>query len=91
MRHLKITVFGKVQGVYFRLSTKAIADQLKVKGIIMNKPDGSVYLEAEGDNFSLDEILSWCHEGPDHAEVSKVEYVEGELVGYKNFEVVKSK
>lgn len=91
MKHLKIKVFGKVQGVYFRLSTKAIADQLKVKGIVMNKKDGSVYIEAEGDDFALEEMLSWCHEGPDHAKVSKVEVEEGEWIGYKNFEVIKSK
>lgn len=91
MKHLKINIFGKVQGVFFRLSTKAIADQLRVKGFILNKSDGSVYMEAEGDDFALSEILSWCHEGPDDAEVLRVESEEGPWVGYKNFEVLKNK
>jgi acylphosphatase len=89
MKHLTITITGKVQGVFFRASTKAVADQLGVKGFVCNKADGSVYAEAEGDDFSLDEFLNWCGEGPDKARVEKVEVVEGELKNYRNFEVVK--
>ncbi|WP_207426510.1 acylphosphatase [Pedobacter sp. SYSU D00535] len=89
MKHLNITVSGKVQGVFFRASTKAVADQLGVKGFVRNQPDGSVYIEAEGDDFSLESILEWCHTGPERALVEKVEVVEGELKNYRNFEVVK--
>ena len=89
MRHLNITVHGKVQGVFFRASTKAVADQLGVKGFVKNLPDGSVYLEAEGDDFSLESLVEWCHKGPDRAAIEKVEVVETELKNYRNFEVVK--
>ncbi len=44
MKQWNIKVFGKVQGVHFRASTKAVADQLGVKGYVVNVPDGSVYL-----------------------------------------------
>jgi len=89
MKHINITVRGKVQGVFFRASTKAVADQLGVKGLVRNEKDGSVYIEAEGDAFSLESFLEWCHEGPQKAEVEKVETAEGELKNYRNFEVVK--
>jgi acylphosphatase len=89
MKHLNITVHGKVQGVFFRASTKAVADQLSIKGFVKNQADGSVYIEAEGDDFSLDSFVEWCNEGPDNAIVEKVDTTEGEVKNYRNFEVVK--
>lgn len=90
MKHWDITVKGKVQGVYYRLTTKAVADQLGVKGFILNEPDGSVYMEAEGDDFGLQSLLEYCQEGPDRAEVESVVYEErAELQGFKDFVVLK--
>ena len=89
IKHFDITVSGRVQGVFFRLATKAVADQLGVKGITCNMPDGTVYIEAEGDGFALESFLEWCREGPDKAEVENVSLQEGELKNYRNFEVVK--
>lgn len=90
MKHLNIKVTGKVQGVYFRATAKAVADQLGIKGFVLNQKDGSVYIEAEGDNFALDSLLEFCHEGPDRAEVEQVEVEKSdEIKGFKNFEVLK--
>ena len=89
MKHLNILVKGKVQGVFFRASTKAVADQLGVKGLVKNSPSGDVYIEAEGDDFSLESFLEWCHEGPLQASVQNVEVVEGEVKNYRNFEILK--
>ena len=89
MRHIDITVKGKVQGVYYRVTTKAVADQLGVRGSIKNEPNGDVFIEAEADNATLDMFLDWCHEGPEHANVTAVETNEGELKNYRNFEVLK--
>ncbi len=90
MKHWNITVKGKVQGVYFRLTTKAVADQLGVKGFVRNQEDGSVYIEAEGDDFALSSLVDFCKEGPDRAEVEEVDCVEiTEVKGFKNFEVLK--
>lgn len=90
MKHLNIKVKGKVQGVYFRASTKAVADQVGVKGFVYNQADGSVYIEAEGDKFALESLLDFCHEGPDRAEVAAVEIEESEEIkGFRNFEVLK--
>ncbi len=90
MKHWKITIHGKVQKVFFRASTKAVADQLGVKGFVMNKPDGTVYIEAEGDSFGLDSLMDFLKEGPQDAEVEAVDVDEsGTVQGFKNFEVIK--
>lgn len=90
MKHWDITVKGKVQGVYFRLTTKAVADQLGVKGFVLNEADGSVYIEAEGDDFALTSLVEYCEEGPDRAEVESVVYEErAELQGFTDFVVLK--
>jgi acylphosphatase len=89
MKHLNITVIGKVQGVFFRAGAKAVADQLGVKGIVMNRPSGDVYIEAEAENTMMEMFLEWCHEGAEHAVVTGVETHEGQLKNYRNFEIVK--
>ena len=89
MKHLDITVKGKVQGVFYRGATKAVADQLGVKGYVKNEPNGDVIIAAEGDNISLEMFLDWCHEGPEHAKVISVQSNEGELKNYRNFEVLR--
>jgi acylphosphatase len=88
-KHLDIKVKGKVQGVSYRITTKAVADQLGIKGIIKNEEDGSVFIEAEGDAVFINSFLEWCHEGPDRSRVEQVESSEGEMKNYRNFEVVK--
>lgn len=90
MKHLNITVRGKVQRVYFRATTKAVADQLKIKGFVMNQPDGSVYMEAEGEEFALESFVEFCNEGPEGCNVEAVEIEESnELRSFENFVVVK--
>jgi len=88
-KHIDIIVKGKVQGVFYRASTKAVADQLRVKGLVSNDAAGDVIIEAEGDDLALEMFLDWCHEGPEHAIVTSVETHEGELKNYRNFEVVR--
>lgn len=89
MKHLNISIRGKVQGVFFRLTAKAVADQVGVKGFVVNQKDGSVYIEAEGDDFALDSLLDFCQEGPEDANVEAVEAQESDLKGFSNFEVIK--
>lgn len=89
VRHIDIKITGKVQGVSFRAITKVVADQMGVRGIIRNEKDGSVYIEAEGDDTSLEVFMEWCNEGPDRAKVEHVEVTPGELKNYRNFEIIK--
>lgn len=89
IKHLDIVISGKVQGVYFRLTTKAVADQLGIKGFVFNKTDGTVFIEAEGDPFALESFLEWCQEGPENAVVENVTSAEGDMKNYRNFEVIR--
>ena len=49
-----IRVYGLVQGVGFRFTTRMIANTYGVGGWVANRPDGSVEMEATGDKASLD-------------------------------------
>ena len=89
MKHLDIMISGKVQGVFFRATSKAVADQLGIKGIVRNLPDGKVFIEAEGDDFSLEIFLEFCHKGSDRSVVEEVDITEGEMKNYVNFEALK--
>jgi acylphosphatase len=82
-----IKVSGKVQGVFFRASTKDQADALGIYGFVRNEPDGSVYIEAEADAATIDQFLAWCKEGPRMARVDRCEVSEKEAVGFKAFEI----
>jgi len=52
MQCLKVTIYGLVQGVFFREAAKRKARELSLVGFVKNQEDGAVYLEAEGEkNF----------------------------------------
>lgn len=87
-KHLKIQVFGKVQGVYFRRDTQIKAQELNVFGTVANKPDGSVYIEAEAEESKLNEFVNWCKNGPELANVTEVKTSEGELANFERFDVL---
>ena len=87
MKHYNITISGKVQGVFYRDSTKDKAEELGVKGWVRNEPDGTVYMEAEGDKESLDKLIDWCKQGSPRAKVENVHYEVGEEKGFEEFEV----
>lgn len=65
-------VEGLVQGVFFRASTRARAQQLGVTGWAHNLPDGSVEVLACGEQSAVDELCAWLWQGPEQAQVSVV-------------------
>lgn len=72
--NIKIKVYGIVQGVFFRYTTRKVARRLDLTGYVKNMPDGSVYIEAEGSQDKLLELLDFSKQGPKHAQVEKVEH-----------------
>ncbi|RLG16203.1 acylphosphatase [Nanoarchaeota archaeon] len=72
----RIRIYGRVQGVGFRFSTKLVAKRLGIKGWVRNLPDGSVEVLAEGDK--MEEFLKFLRRGPPLARVDdvKIEKVE---------------
>jgi acylphosphatase len=87
LTHLNLHITGKVQGVFYRDSTRRKAQELGITGFVRNQPDGSVYAEAEGTEEQLNQLVGWCHVGPERAQVSQVIVATGPVVGYKGFEI----
>jgi acylphosphatase len=67
-----VIIYGKVQGVWFRVHTKNKADQLEIKGWVRNTSNGTVEALFEGENQNIEEILEWCNHGPPLAKVDKI-------------------
>ncbi|VAW26210.1 Acylphosphate phosphohydrolase, putative [hydrothermal vent metagenome] len=80
-------VFGRVQGVGYRYYAQKKADETGISGFVRNRPDGSVYIEAEGSQEALEAFTHWCEEGPAWARVSRVEKQEIPFQGYQQFEI----
>jgi len=85
MKHMAIRVTGKVQGVFFRASTRQVAVTCAIHGFVRNESDGSVYIEAEGEEANLRRFIEWCKKGPSGARVDKLDTAEGALRNYKDF------
>lgn len=66
-------VSGKVQGVWFRDSTRRQAVALGLVGQALNLPDGRVKVIACGSSQALEQLASWLWQGPPLARVTAVE------------------
>jgi acylphosphatase len=91
MNRVYLRIRGRVQGVYFRQSTREQAIELGLTGWVRNRRDGSVELVAEGDSNSLQALVNWCKKGPALADVTDVERLDEEPVGmFGKFDVHKT-
>ena len=82
-----LQIYGRVQGVGFRYYAQKKAQELQISGYVKNRPDGSVYIEAEGNSDQLKSFVLWCETGPAWARVSKVEKQPVPMQGYQGFEI----
>jgi acylphosphatase len=69
----RLRIRGRVQGVFFRDSTRRVARSQRVAGWIRNLPDGSVEAVLEGEPDAVDRVVAFCHTGPRGARVEGVE------------------
>ena len=69
----RFLVYGRVQGVFFRASTRDVAVDLSLSGYAKNMPDGSVEVLACGRTDAIDKLAAWLLEGPRMASVSNIE------------------
>lgn len=65
-------VTGRVQGVFYRQSTRYTAQNLGLTGFVRNLPDGSVEALAHGDGPSIAALLEYCRQGPPNARVEQL-------------------
>ncbi|WP_187262158.1 acylphosphatase [Pontibacter beigongshangensis] len=85
--HIALRVHGKVQGVFFRASTRDKARELSLTGFVQNEPDGTVYIEAQGTPEALKQLEQWAHKGPSRARVDQVEVQQlPQLANFKKFD-----
>jgi acylphosphatase len=88
MNEVKLRIFGKVQGVFFRASTQEKARELGLKGWVKNEADGSVTAVAQGDAEAVKTLVKWCHDGPAQAKVSRVEIEAHRGGSFDDFSIV---
>ncbi len=90
MAHVRaeLRVHGYVQGVWYRGSAQRQARALGLVGYAENLDDGSVYVVAEGDETSVERLVTWCRKGPPAARVSHVDVRRAPATGeFHDFEV----
>lgn len=72
VRRVHAIITGRVQGVSYRATTAIEARRLGLVGWVRNRIDGSVELDAEGDDAAVATLLAWCAHGPPAAQVANV-------------------
>lgn len=83
-----VFISGKVQGVFFRSSTKEKAEELGLTGWVRNLYDGKVEAIFEGEKSSVEKMAEWCGRGPVHARVEEVRVITELYKGdFKGFEI----
>ena len=88
VKHLKIKIYGDVQGVFYRDSAQREAKALSLTGFVRNEPDESVHIEAEGEEANIKEFLKWCEGGPKAVRVTKINFeFSDDLEYYQGFTI----
>jgi len=84
---LKAKIYGHVQGVGFRFSTTQLANDLNINGIVRNENDGSVYVEALGDDEQMEQFIEELAKGPaPSAQVERVSITyDSSITDYNGF------
>jgi acylphosphatase len=82
-----VSVYGRVQGVFFRSWMRDQAIELGVTGWVRNCPDGRVDTHIEGDEAAVHQLLERLHRGPPAAKVEDVHVWDVELFDFEDFEV----
>ena len=78
---------GRVQGVFFRDTTRSRAESVGVSGWVTNRPDGAVEAVFEGEPDAVEQLVAFCRRGPSRAQVGSVEVIDEEPEGLLKFQV----
>lgn len=88
-QRIHLFIKGKVQGVFFRQTTKVTAEKKNVTGWVKNLHDGRVEAVLEGNAVEVSEVVEWCHAGPVNAVVDDVEIITELYKGeFSKFDIV---
>jgi acylphosphatase len=83
----RVVVHGHVQGVFFRDSTRRLAEREGVAGWVTNRGDGAVEAVFEGEPEAVERLVRFARGGPRGAVVERVDVVEDEPEGLRGFTV----
>jgi acylphosphatase len=83
----RAVVHGRVQGVFFRDTTRRMAGERGIAGWVTNRPDGAVEAVFEGEPDAVEAMLRFCREGPRGADVERVDVSEEEPEGLSGFAI----
>lgn len=89
MKQVKLRITGRVQGVFYRASTREKAQQLGIKGWVKNESDGTVSAVGQGPDAKLQQWIAWCGEGPSEARVESVEVEEQPITAFQQFAIIR--
>ena len=81
MKQVKITVSGKVQGVFFRHYTCQQALKLGLRGYVKNLANSNVEIVAQGNALQVDQLIEWAKSGSPAAEVNNLKL---EIMSHEN-------
>ena len=84
-----LIIQGRVQGVWFRDSTRQEAVRLGLSGWVKNRFDRTVEVVAEGPRERVETLVTWCHHGPPAARVTGVREFKEDFTGeFDSFRIV---
>lgn len=87
MKRAHVFVTGRVQGVFFRKTTKERAERHDVAGWVKNLDDGRVEAVFEGEEDNVEAMVAFCHDGPERARVESVDVEAEEPEGIDGFTI----
>jgi acylphosphatase len=91
METLHLLISGRVQGVFFRETSRRLAEKLYITGWIKNTPDGKVEALVTGDEKALNDFVNFCKAGPERAVVDEVKVSKQQKIDFEKFEIIRRK
>ena len=89
LQTISVIVKGKVQGVYYRQSTREQARILQITGTVKNLPDDTVEIIATGTEEQLGQFTTWCRQGPSRAVVADLIITPLSLQSFNDFSIIR--
>jgi acylphosphatase len=89
MKTIRLTIKGKVQGVFYRATAKDVADLIGVKGWVRNLPDNNVEITVTATEEILQKFINWCKQGPPKAKVEEIIVEDLDLEEFNGFRIIR--
>lgn len=89
MKTIRLTIKGRVQGVFYRATAKDVAELIGVKGWVRNLPDRNVEITVTASEDILQKFIDWCKQGPPKATVDEVIVEDLPLEEFKGFRIIR--